>query len=389
MYENTRIGMSSGIPENLMDDFQKLRPTVFLAAPIILNKVYEKAAAATICTSGMVGAMARYAYKNKLKLLKSGGGTKHALWDRLLFRKVAQIFGGRVQTIYCGGTSLSPEVQDFFRIALSCNLLQGYGQTETFGCGTLQLATDVTNGNIGVPMPGVDMRLRSIPEMDISATSPTCPKGELMIRGKCIFSGYLKAPENAKVLIDDEGWLATDDIAQFNEDGTISIIDRMKNCFKTARNCWVASESMEVVYGTHPLVHNIFVHGTPDERDLIAIVSPEREPFTKWAQRHLNSDAGGKATNIQLSFEELCSNKAVCKAFIAELQHYASKNNLLPEEHIAAVYCEPTAFENNDGGLFTSTRKLRRNVAAEYYKKEIDQLFTEIGNREVPETLKQ
>ncbi|KAJ1781220.1 medium-chain fatty acid-CoA ligase faa2, partial [Coemansia sp. RSA 2399] len=200
MYENTRVGMSSGIPENLMDDFQELRPTVFLVAPIILNKVYEKAAAATICASGMVGAVARYAYKSKLRAFKSGGGTKHAFWDKILFGKVAQIFGGRVKTIYCGGTPLSPEVQDFFRITLSCNLLQGYGQTETFGCGTLQLATDTTTGNIGVPMAGVDVRLRSIPEMDLSATSPTCPKGELMIRGKCIFSGYLKTPENAKDL---------------------------------------------------------------------------------------------------------------------------------------------------------------------------------------------
>ncbi|KAJ1889474.1 hypothetical protein LPJ81_006123, partial [Coemansia sp. IMI 209127] len=123
-------------------------------------------------------------------------------------------------------------------------------------------------------------------------------------------------------------------------------------------------------------------------RDLIAIVSPEREPFTKWAQRYLRNDAGGKAAKIQLSFEELCSNKAVCKAFVAELQHHAFKNNLLPEEHIAAVHCDPTAFESNDGGLFTSTRKLRRNIATEFYKKEINQLFTETDSKEVLVALK-
>ncbi|KAJ1902040.1 eukaryotic long-chain fatty acid CoA synthetase (LC-FACS) [Coemansia sp. IMI 209127] len=158
----------------------------------------------------------------------------------------------------------------------------------------------------------------------------------------------------------------------------------MKNCFKTARNCWVASESMEVVYATHPLVHNIFVHGTPDERDLIAIVSPEREPFTKWAQKYLSNSAGGKAAKLQLSFEDVCSNKAVCKAFVAELQHHAFKNNLLPEEHIAAVHCDPTPFEHSSGGLFTSTLKLRRNIATKFYKMILGQLFAEVDNKETP-----
>ncbi|KAJ1661256.1 medium-chain fatty acid-CoA ligase faa2, partial [Coemansia sp. RSA 1646] len=94
MYEHTRIGMSSGIPENLLEDFQNLCPTVFLAAPVILNKIYDKAAAAAIHAPGMVGVMARYAYSSKLQIFKSGGGTKHAFWDKILFSKVAQIFGG-------------------------------------------------------------------------------------------------------------------------------------------------------------------------------------------------------------------------------------------------------------------------------------------------------
>ncbi|KAJ1884411.1 medium-chain fatty acid-CoA ligase faa2, partial [Coemansia sp. IMI 209127] len=200
MFEHVRIGSFAGDLTEVIDDFQHLCPTVFLAVPIFLNRVYEKAAASTIHAPGVAGTIARYAYKSKLRAFKSGGGTKHAFWDKILFGKVAQVFGGRVQTIFSGAALLSAEVQDFFRVALSCNLIQGYGQTETFGSGALQVTTDTTAGHVGVPMPGIDMRLRSIPKMNISATSPTCPKGELMIRGKCIFSGYLKTPENAKDL---------------------------------------------------------------------------------------------------------------------------------------------------------------------------------------------
>ncbi|KAJ1766297.1 medium-chain fatty acid-CoA ligase faa2 [Coemansia sp. RSA 1813] len=382
MFEHVRIGLFSGDLANVIDDFQQLHPTVFLAVPIFLNRVYEKATASTIHASGMVGVMARYAYNSKLQIFKSGGGTKHAFWDKILFSNVAQIFGGRVRTIFSGAALLSPDVQDFFRIALSCDLIQGYGQTETFGCGTLQFTADTTTGHAGVPMPGIEMRLRSIPDMNLSATSPICPKGELMIRGKCLFSGYLKLPENSKNLMDDEGWMATDDIAQFNEDGTIKLIDRMKNCFKTARRFWVASESLEVVYATHPLVHNIFVHGSSSERDLIAIVSPEREQFLEWAQKHLNMESD--PSNKQLSYEDVCSDKAVCNALVNELRNFAIKNNIETEAYIAAVHCDPTPFEHSSGGLLTSTLKLRRHIAIKFYKSILEQLFAEVDNKEAP-----
>ncbi|KAJ2659326.1 medium-chain fatty acid-CoA ligase faa2 [Coemansia sp. RSA 1200] len=385
MYEHVRIGLFSGEIANIIDEFQVLQPTVFLTDPTLLNRVYEKAATATIYASGMLGAMARYAYSAKLQAFKNGGGTKHAFWDKVLFSKVAQIFGGYVQTIYCGGTALIPEVHDFFRIALSCDLLQGYGQTELSGCSILQLTTDTTADNIGVPMPGVDACLRSVPEMNLLATNVVCPEGELMIRGKCITSGYLKEGEGVKSITDSEGWLATEDIARFNENGTVSIIGRMRNNFKTAKYCWVAPEPMEMMFSAHPLIHNIFVYGTPDEHDVVAIVSPEPKQFTQWAQKHLESSVLKK----QPSYSDICQSKSVRKALVSELKRIAIENNLQPEAHVSAVYCDPTPFESNNCGLFTTTRKLRRNVVLEFYKKEIKQLFADLDNNEVPANLKQ
>ncbi|KAJ2659327.1 medium-chain fatty acid-CoA ligase faa2 [Coemansia sp. RSA 1200] len=389
MYEHVRIGMFSGTAANIINDFQTLQPTVFLTDPTLLNKVYERVAAETIHASGVVGALSRYAYDKKLRLFKSGGGTRHAFWDRIVFSKVAQIFGGRVNTIYCGGTALIPEVQDFFRIALSCNLLQGYGQTEMCGCGVIQLSTDTTTGNIGVPMPGVDVRLRSVPEMNLLVTNPDRLEGELMVRGKCLYERYLKTPENSKAATDDRGWIATEDIAQLNKDGTICIIGRMKNSFKTARFCWVAPESMELLYSAHPLIRDIFVYGTPDERDLIAIISPEPAQFTQWAQMLFRTyTRTPKSTAAKPSYKELCSNKDVCEALVDVLRNVAIDNNIQSRAYIAAVHCDPVSFENRNVNLFTSTRKLRRNIAAELYKKEIEQLFTELGNSETPDNLK-
>ncbi|KAJ2659324.1 medium-chain fatty acid-CoA ligase faa2 [Coemansia sp. RSA 1200] len=385
MFEHVRIGMFAGDLATVIDDFQHLRPTVFLAVPTFLNRLYEKAAAATVLAPGIFGAMARYAYNSKLQTLKSGGGPAHAAWDRILFGRVAQVLGGRVRAIFSGSAPLSPAVQDFFRIALSCSVLQGYGQTETFGGGTLQSTGDPSTGHIGIPMPGVDMRLRSIPNMGFSATSVTRPRGELMIRSACLFSGYLKTPENAEELVDEHGWMATSDIAQFNDDGTVTIIDRIKNCFKTANNLWVASESMEIAYAAHRLVHNIFVYGSPDERDLVAVVSPEREHFMLWAQQHYVADAANPNIPTRLpSYEDVCANRAVCRALTEELRRHAAECSLLPDEHVVAVHCDPIPFEHSSASLYTSTLKLRRNVATEHYRDVLDGLFTDVNNREAP-----
>ncbi|KAJ2520737.1 medium-chain fatty acid-CoA ligase faa2 [Coemansia sp. RSA 2049] len=389
MLEHVRIGMFSGAAANVIGDFQTLQPTVFLTDPTLLNKVYERAAAATIRASGAVGALSRYAYDRKLRLFRSGGGARHAFWDRVVFSRVARIFGGRVRTVYCGGTALIPEVQDFFRIALSCDLLQGYGQTEMCGCGVIQLAADTTTGSIGVPMPGVDVRLRSVPEMGLLVTNPDRLEGELMVRGGCLYERYLRAPEDSAPATDGSGWLATQDIAQLNKDGSIRIVGRMRNSFKTARFCWVAPEPMELLYAAHPLIRDIFVHGTPDERDLVAIVAPEPKQFTLWAQMLFRTyTRSPKSTAARPSFKELCTNKDVREALVDVLRNVALDNNIQSRAYIAAVHCDPVSFENCSVDLFTSTRKLRRNVAAEFYKKEIEQLFTELGNSESPENLK-
>ncbi|KAJ1718186.1 medium-chain fatty acid-CoA ligase faa2, partial [Coemansia erecta] len=101
-----------------------------------------------------------------------------------------------------------PDVHNFFRAALSCNVIQGYGQTESIASGSIQTTDDVSTGNIGIPSPGIDIRLRSIPEMGYVATNPDCPRGEMMIRSKGLFSGYYKAPEKTAETMDGE-WLAT------------------------------------------------------------------------------------------------------------------------------------------------------------------------------------
>ncbi|KAJ1722877.1 medium-chain fatty acid-CoA ligase faa2 [Coemansia erecta] len=257
MHDIAHIGFFGGDKVHLFSDMQALRPNTVAAIPLVLNTIYDKAAASTIGAKGIVGLLSRAGYKSKIKRIGSGRGFKHALWDKLIFSKVAQLFGGNVRLLISGAMPLTPDVHNFFRVALSCNVIQGYGQTETVASGTVQRPDEVSVGNVGTPSPGVDIRLRSIPEMGYDATSPLCPRGEMMVRGKSIFSEYYKAPEKTAEVLDCE-WLATGDIVQCNADGTLSIIDRIKHVIRSPSTMYLEPEPIEQLYKKHHLVDSVF-----------------------------------------------------------------------------------------------------------------------------------
>ncbi|KAJ1935488.1 medium-chain fatty acid-CoA ligase faa2, partial [Kickxella alabastrina] len=96
MFGFIQIGFYSGDMNNLVDDMQTLRPTIIVAVPRLLNRIYDRIASSTIGAKGAVGFLSRMGFKSKVKRLQAGRSAKHALWDKLIFNKVANIFGGRV-----------------------------------------------------------------------------------------------------------------------------------------------------------------------------------------------------------------------------------------------------------------------------------------------------
>nr|GMD25015.1 long chain acyl-CoA synthetase 4-like [Ipomoea batatas] len=122
--------------------------------------------------------------------------------------QVKEGLGGNLRLILSGAAPLSSTVETFLRVVTGAHVLQGYGLTETCAGSFVSRPDDLSMvGTVGPPLPVVDVCLESVPEMGYDALGST-PRGEICIRGKCLFSGYYKREDlTAEVMVN--GWFHT------------------------------------------------------------------------------------------------------------------------------------------------------------------------------------
>ena len=112
-----------------------------------------------------------------------------------------------------GAAPTPPEVIEFFH-AIGVPLAELWGMSETTGSGTCNPPEKIKIGTVGPPAPGIEIKLAE--------------DGEVLIRGPVVMTGYRNQPEKTSEAIDDDGWLHTGDIGEFDEDGYLKIVDRKK-----------------------------------------------------------------------------------------------------------------------------------------------------------------
>ncbi|XVF10422.1 hypothetical protein REPUB_Repub07fG0181500 [Reevesia pubescens] len=359
------IGFWRGDVKLLVEDIGELKPSIFCAVPRVLDRIYSGIRQKTSGGGFLKKNLFDLAYSYKFYNMRKGRKHSEAstISDKVVFSKVKQGLGGNVRLILSGAAPLSAHVEEFLRVVACCHVLQGYGLTESCAGTFVSLPNELSMlGTVGPPVPNVDVRLESVPEMGYNALAST-PRGEICIKGNTLFSGYFKREDlTNEVLID--GWLHTGDIGEWQPNGSMKIIDRKKNIFKLSQGEYVAVENLENIFGVVSDIDSIWIYGNSFESFLVAVVNPNMQALERWA-------AGN---GISGDFDSICQNPKAKEYILGELSKIGKEKKLKGFEFIKAVHLDPVPLDM-ERDLITPTYKKKRPQLLKYYQNVIDNMY--------------
>jgi long-chain acyl-CoA synthetase len=348
----------------LLEDIQELKPTIFVGVPRVFNRIYDKVLAGVGDAGKFKQLLFNYALSSKRAALEAGATS--SVWDKIVFKKIQDLMGGRVRLIVSGSAPLGAEVHHFLRTVTGAVVKQGYGLTETSALLCVQLDCDLNSaGHVGPPAPANEVKLVDVPEMGyFSANTPQ--RGEIAVRGNNVFMGYYKAQDKTDEVLTKDGWFHTGDIGEWQPNGTLKIIDRKKNIFKLAQGEYVAVEMIETILTRAKYVMQIFVHGDSLKDYLVAVVVPDAETVLPWAKANgLPTDMATLSQHPRL--KKLLYDDIVATGAAGKLAGFQLPRNI----HIEPV---PWSVEN---ALLTPSMKIKRPSVKSHYQAVIDKLYTE------------
>ncbi|XP_033974686.1 long-chain-fatty-acid--CoA ligase 5 [Trematomus bernacchii] len=357
-----KVGFFQGDIRLLPDDMKVLQPTIFPAVPRLLNRVYDKVQ--NSAQTSFKKWLLNFAVESKFAEVKQGIVRKNSIWDKLIFHKVQESLGGRVRVMVTAAAPISPSVLNFLRASLGCQIFEAYGQTECTAACTFTMPGDATSGHVGGPLPCNVVKLVDVEEMNYFASNG---EGEVCIKGKNVFKGYLKDPKMTAEALDKDGWLHTGDIGKWLPTGVLKIIDRKKNIFKLSQGEYIAPEKIENVYGRSGTVAQVFVHGDSLQSCLIAIVVPDPDTLPGLA----------KSLGCKGSIEELCKNTEIKKAILSDMTKLGKEAGLKSFEQVKEVYLHSEQF-TIENGLLTPTLKAKRAELKNLFQPQIDKLYANL-----------
>ncbi|MEV0330694.1 AMP-dependent synthetase/ligase [Micromonospora echinospora] len=339
---------------NLVAELQEFRPSFVLSVPRVFEKVYNGARQkAQAEGKGRIFDRAEAVAIAWSEAQDRPGGpglalrAQHALFDRLVYRKLRAALGGRCRDAISGGAPLGARLGHFFR-GIGVTILEGYGLTETSPAAAANLPDATRIGSVGRPLPGVTVRVAD--------------DGEILIAGDLVFQGYWRNDEATAEVLSD-GWFHSGDLGRLDADGYLSITGRKKEIIVTAGGKNVAPAVLEDQVRAHPLVSQCVVVG--DRQPFIAaLITVDEEALPKWR------DAAGLPATATV--DELRGHEALR----AEIQGAvdAANRTVSKAEAIKVFRILPRDFTEATGEL-TPSLKVKRNVVHETYAAEIADIY--------------
>ena len=342
----------------VQEDLRELSPQIFFGVP----RIWEKFHASIQIKVREAGGLRLWLYRKAISALDGTSGkprsrwnllerARWAFWYVLILRALLNFVGlRRCRVAISSGAPIAPEILKFFRM-LGVPVREAYGLTEASGATTMQLGDESPVGTVGVPYPGIEVKLAD--------------DGEILIKGDVVFRGYFKNPEASREAIDVGGWLHTGDVARWEDSVAgreLRIIDRKKDIMITAGGKNITPSEIENALRFSPYVREAIV--IADRRRFVsALIQIDFESVSNWAE-----EQGLLYTNFR-SLVELGPVRDLLQ------REVDSVNAKMPQVQQVRKFHLLTKELDHDDGEVTATMKIRRKSIAEKYATVIEAMY--------------
>ncbi len=338
----------------IAEAFQRVRPHLFTAVPRVYEKVHDRIYDEVSKAPKLRQTIFKAAVRTALEAYRSGSrGFAWSVYDKLVYSKIRNAFGGRLRFSISGGAPLPVFVSEFFH-AVGVKVMEGYGLTETSPVIAVNTLDRCKVGTVGPVIPGVEVKIAE--------------DGEILTRGRHVMKGYWNKPKETAAVIDKEGWFATGDIGEFTPEGLLRITDRKKDILVTAGGKNVAPQPIENQLKASPLVEFAVLFG--DRKPFVtALLVPNFEELERWAK--LN----GIATASRKELVERPEVRELYQGVVDAVNEKVARFEAIKKFSILA---DPFTL---DGGELTPTLKVKRRVVEKRYAALIEAMYTEAGGK--------
>ena len=347
-----------GRVDKIVENTGVVKPTFMGAAPRIFEKAYSRVVTTQQSQGGIKARLfdTAFAVGRKVAERRRKGQSvplflqlPHGLFDRLVFAKVRDVFGGRIRFFVSGSAPLNRDIAEWFDAA-GLLILEGYGLTESSGAGFINRPNNYKLGTVGLPFEGTEVRISDA--------------GEVQFRSKCVMAGYHHLEKATAEALSADGWLSTGDQGSIDDDGFLKITGRIKELFKTSGGKYVAPPAIEAKFATLcPYASQFMVFGE-GRNFAVALVTLDADAISGWAKDHGLADT---------SYAELTKSPEVhdmveehVKKLNANLNRWETIKKWALLDHELSV----------ERGELTPSLKVKRGVVAEQNKETLNDFYS-------------
>lgn len=360
--------------KNIPVNIRESRPTFLLSVPA-LAKNFRKSIESAIQQKGKLaqavfGAGLRVGYAYNADGWQRGKGFRAllkplvALFDVILFSRIRQNFGGRLEFFIGGGALLDIELQRFF-YSIGIPMLQGYGLSEAAPVISANVPARHKLGSSGTAVTPLEIKICS----ETGQALPAGRHGEIVIRGENVMSGYWKNDRATEEVI-RAGWLFTGDLGYLDDDGFLYVLGRTKSLLIASDGEKYSPEGIEETICSHSKYIDQMMLYNNQSPFTVALIVPNKEALLVWMKAHHHEPSSAEGQSAAL------------KHLQREIDEYRSGGQfagLFPERWLPAAVAVLSEGFTEQNELLNSTLKMVRGKIAKSYDQRIHSLYTSGG----------